>query len=116
MAYLALKYAVTAAIIVAIAETARRVTWLGAALAALPLTSLLAFVWLYLDGVPSHEIAQLSVEIVWLVLASLPLFIVFAWLLRSGYAFWSALGIAVGGTAVIYLFSVAIVRYFSHPL
>ena len=39
----------SALIIVAVSEVAKRSSLLGAALASLPLTSLLAFVWLYLD-------------------------------------------------------------------
>jgi hypothetical protein len=52
-----IKYAISAALIVAISELGKRSSWLGAALAAIPLTSLLAFVWLHAEGVGDGAIA-----------------------------------------------------------
>ena len=46
----ALKIVLSTAILVAVAELAKRSSFWAAALASLPLTSLLAFVWLYLDS------------------------------------------------------------------
>jgi hypothetical protein len=42
----AIKVAISALLIVAVTEISKRSTLLGAALASLPITSLLAFVWL----------------------------------------------------------------------
>ncbi len=50
MLYYALKIAISAFIIVAIAELAKRSSTLAALLAALPLTSLLAFIWMHVEG------------------------------------------------------------------
>jgi len=71
-------------------------------LASLPLTSLLAFVWLYLDTGNTQGIAALSHGIFWLVLASLPLFLVLPLLLRWGWPFWPALGGACAVTVAAY--------------
>jgi hypothetical protein len=90
----AVKVAVTAVVVVGVAELARRSSFWGAVLASLPLTSLLAFVWLYLDTGDSQAVASLSSSIFWLVLPSLPLFLVLPALLRSGWAFWPSLGAA----------------------
>jgi hypothetical protein len=89
---LAVKIAVTAAVVVAVAEIAKRSSLWGAVLASLPLTSLLAFVWLYVETGNTQSIASLSHSIFWLVLASLPLFLVLPLLLRSGWSFWPSLG------------------------
>ena len=46
MIYTILKVAISAALIVGISEIAKRSSFLGGLLASLPLTSLLAFIWL----------------------------------------------------------------------
>ena len=50
MLYYALKVIISAIVIVAIAEIAKRNTGLAALVASLPLTSLLAFIWLHIEG------------------------------------------------------------------
>jgi hypothetical protein len=91
---LALKVALTAVVVVAVSEIAKRSSLWGAVLASLPLTSLLAFVWIYLETGNAQSIAQLSQSIFWLVLASLPLFLALPFLLRYGWPFWPSLGVA----------------------
>ncbi len=97
-----IKVAVTATIIVAISEIAKRSSFWAALLASLPLTSLLAFVWIYLETGNTQAITALSHGIFWLVLASLPLFLVLPLLIRLGWAFWPSLAIACGITAGTY--------------
>jgi hypothetical protein len=97
------KIALTAVIVVAVSEIAKRSTFWGAALASLPLTSLLAFVWLYLDTGDSARVADLSQSILWLVVPSLTLFIVLPVLLRVGLAFWLSLSLACVATTAAYL-------------
>ena len=99
---LAAKVLVTALVVVAVSEIAKRSTLWGALLASLPLTSLLAFVWLYLDTGETQAIAALSQGIFWLVLASLPLFLLLPLLLRAGWPFWPSLGGACLVTAGAY--------------
>lgn len=98
----AAKVVITVAVAIAVSEIAKRSTFWGAVLASLPLTSLLAFVWIYLGTGNTENIASLSIGIFWLVLASLPLFLILPYLLRSGMAFWPAFGIACTVTVGIY--------------
>src|SRR5687767_4952261 len=102
----ALKIAITAAVVVAVSEIAKRSSVWGALIASLPLTSLLAFVWLYVDTRDVERVAALSQSIFWLVMPSLLLFLVLPWLLRSGWGFWSSLALASGATAAAYLAAV----------
>lgn len=74
MTYLVLKFAVTAGIVVGVSELSKRSVLWGGLLASLPLTSYLAFLWLYAETKDSAKIAALSKEILWLVLPSLILF------------------------------------------
>jgi len=50
MLYYALKVGISAFVIVAITEIAKRSSGFAALLAAIPLTSLLAFIWLHVEG------------------------------------------------------------------
>ena len=97
-----IKILLTAAVVVAVAEIAKRSTFWGAAVASLPLTSVLAFVWLYLDTGNTQRVADLSQSIFWLVLPSLTLFLVLPLMLRSGLGFWLSLAAACAATAVAY--------------
>lgn len=96
------KVLLTATVVVAVAEISKRATFWGAAIASLPLTSLLAFVWLYLDTGETQRVADLSQGIFWLVLPSLTLFILLPLLLRGGLGFWLSLGVSCAATAAAY--------------
>ena len=99
----AIKVGLTAIVVVAVAEIAKRSSLWGAVLASLPLTSLLAFVWLYFDTGDVGKVAALSQDIFWLALPSLPLFLVLPALLRHGWPFWPSLATACGVTVAAYL-------------
>ncbi|MGC2457820.1 MAG: DUF3147 family protein [Gallionellaceae bacterium] len=103
MLYYVLKVIVSALIIVAISEIAKRSTGFAALVASIPLTSLLAFVWLHMEASSPDQIADLSSQIFWLVLPSLLLFLLLSFLLRDGWAFWVSLGISVAATAGCYI-------------
>jgi hypothetical protein len=96
------KVVLTAVVVVTVAEIGKRSTLWGAAIASLPLTSLLAFMWLYIDTGNTLRVADLSLSIFWFVLPSLALFLVLPLLLRSGVSFWVSLGAACAATAVVY--------------
>lgn len=102
MWHYAIKIGLTAVLVVVVSEVAKRSTFWAAALASLPLTSLLAFVWLYLDTHDTARVAALSVDILWLVLPSLVLFVMFPLLLRAGWNFWLGLTTSCAATALAY--------------
>jgi hypothetical protein len=97
-----LKFFISAAVIVAVSEISKRSTFIGGLLASLPLTSLLAFMWLWRDTHDSAKLAALSTSIFWLVLPSPVLFVVLPVLLKRGIAFWPSLGISVVAMLVSY--------------
>jgi len=96
------KVVLTALVVVGISEIAKRSSFWAAALASLPLTSLLAFVWIYLESGDTQRIAALSHGVFWLVIPSLPLFLLLPALLRSGLGFWPSLAVSCVSTAVAY--------------
>src|SRR5262245_16709492 len=97
-----IKVAITAGVVVAVAEVAKRSSLWAALLASLPLTSVLAFIWLYRDTGSTARVAELSLGILWLILPSLVLFVVLPLLLRLGWGFWLSLGTASAATVVSY--------------
>lgn len=116
MIYYIIKIAVSALLILAISEIAKRHSGFAALVASLPLTSLLAFVWLHLESTPSVRIADLSMQIFWLVIPSLVLFIVFSFLIRQGMSFWASLAISVAATICSYLAFMPLLRRFGVSL
>jgi hypothetical protein len=97
-----LKVVVSALIVAAASELARRQAWFGALIASLPLTSMLAMIWLWRDGSEPARIADFATGVFWLVLPSQLLFIVMPWMLRNGFGFWSSLGAGCLATALAY--------------
>jgi len=110
MGFYAVKILVSAVLIVLISEITKRNTQFGALVASLPVTSLLSFIWLYLDTGDSARIAALSTSVFWLVLPSLVFFVVLPLALRAGWAFWSGLLAAILATVAGYGIMVPILR------
>ena len=110
MFFYALKIVVSALLIVSISELAKRHSGLAALLASLPLTSLLAIIWLYVDGVELDEIGNLSLQIFWLVLPSLIFFITFPLLLKQGLEFWLSMLLSCCSTITVYFVFLPILR------
>jgi len=102
MLYLIIKAGISGAIVAAVSEIARRHPGWGGLLASLPLTSLLAMIWLYRDSADAERVAQLSVSTIWFFIPSVPLFIALPALIRSGIGFWASMAIVVAGTLALY--------------
>jgi hypothetical protein len=100
--YLVIKAAISGVIVAAVSEIARRYPGWGGLVASLPLTSLLAMVWLYRDSSDAERVAELSVGTFWFFLPSIPLFLVLPALLRSGLSFWLSMAVSVIGTLALY--------------
>jgi len=116
MFYYALKVGISACVIVAIVEISKRSSGFAALLAALPLTSLLAFIWMHVEGAEPARIAGLSGQIFWLVLPSLILFLALPLLLKQGVGFWLSLAISVAATVLCYFSMLPILRKFGVSL
>jgi hypothetical protein len=96
------KVLVTALLVAAVSGLARRSTFLAALLAAVPLVSMLAMTWLYVETRDPLRVAALGESIFWLVLPSLAFFLVFPLLLRRGLGFGLSAGIALALTLVCF--------------
>jgi F0F1-type ATP synthase assembly protein I len=86
MGWLITKYLATAAVVVLVSEAAKRSDKLGGFIAALPLVTFLALVWLYVEKQPQARIANHAWYTFWYVVPTLPMFLAFPFLLpRLGF-------------------------------
>jgi hypothetical protein len=106
MLYLAIKAALSGVIIAIVSEVAQRRPGLGALIVSLPLVSILAIIWLWRDTGDVARIAAHAEATFWLVLPTLPMFLVFPALLRAGSGFWIALAASCILTVVLYLLTI----------
>lgn len=108
--YLA-KIAITATLIVVISEIAKRSTLVGAVLASIPLVSVLAMLWLYIETQDTTKVSTFATSVFWLILPSLALFITLPILLKQGVSFYPSIAISLGATIVCYYLMVSILRF-----
>ena len=109
MAWIVTKYQITAGLVVLISEVAKRSDKLGALIAALPLVTVLTLFWLYFEKQPSEKIANHAYYTFWYVIPTLPMFLVFPWLLGK-FGFWGAVGLNVLLTFTCFVVLAKLVR------
>ncbi len=111
--YLILKTLISAIIIVLVSEIAKRYTWTAAIIVSLPLTSLLAFVWLYWDTKDVQKVIDLSYSTIVMSLPSFIFFIVLPLLLKFKQNFIFAIIVSIISTAIAYAFFMFIIKKFN---
>lgn len=89
-------------LVATISEVTKRSAALGALLASLPIISVLAMTWIWLETKDTERIAVHSETTFWLVLPSLPMFLMLPILLRNGLHFFVALGVSCFVTIALY--------------
>lgn len=86
MTWIFTKYLITAGLVVIVSEAAKRSDRLGGVIAALPLVTILTLIWLYIERQPETKIANHAWYTFWYVLPTLPMFLLFPYLLpRIGF-------------------------------
>ena len=111
MAWIIAKYFLTAAVVVLVSEVAKRSDKLGGFVAALPLVTVLALIWLYVEKQPQEKIANHAWYTFWYVVPTLPMFLVFP-LLLPRIGFWPTLLVCVVITVLCFaLFALAVRRF-----
>lgn len=89
---------------------------LSALLIALPLTSLLAIIWMHQAGQTSQRLANHAEGTFWFVLPTLPMFLILPWMLRNGWGFWTALASNCMITVAFFWVTVITLRRFGIDL
>ena len=115
MLFIVMKYLTTAAIVVVVSELAKRSDKVGALVASLPLMTLLVLFWLYFEKQPNEKIANHAYYTFWYVIPTLPMFLVFPWLL-SKFGFVMAIIASVLLTLSCFAVWVYVLRYWGIEL
>ena len=111
MTWIITKYFLTAAVVVLVSEIAKRSDKLGGFIAALPLVTILALVWLYLENQPMEKISNHAWYTFWYVVPTLPMFLLFP-LLLPRIGFWpSLLACVIITIACFGLFTIVVRRF-----
>lgn len=109
--YVVVKILISAMIITAVSELAKRSTFAAAILVSLPLTSILAFSWIYWESRDAEKIAAMSYEVLWFVIPSLAFFLILPALLRFGVKFLPAMIVSSLLVAVLYAAMMWLLRF-----
>lgn len=111
MTYIFIKYLVTAALVVAVSEFAKTSDKLGGLIAALPLVTVLTLIWLFVEKQPESKIANHAYYTFWYVIPTLPMFLLFPYLLPK-WGFWPTLLACIAFTLVIfYVYAIALKQF-----
>ena len=116
MLLLIIKYAVTAFIIVAVSEVAKRADRLGAFLASLPLVTIMIMIWLYIENEKTEKISNHAYYTFWYALPTLPMFLLMPWMLNRGIHFWVSLGASILLTVICFVITAYIMKRFGVAL
>jgi hypothetical protein len=103
MTYYFIKLVMSAAVIVAVSETAKRSGYWGGVIASLPMVSILALTWLYLDTHDAAKVQSLARSTLWFVLPTLPFFLILPAMMQAGRGFWLSMVVAAVATAGCYM-------------
>jgi small-conductance mechanosensitive channel len=115
MAWIVIKYLITAGVVVLASEIAKRSDKLGGLIGALPLVTILALIWLHVEKQPEAKVANHAWYTLWYVIPTLPMFAVFPALLgRIG--FWPTLLACVLLTVACFGLFALLVRRFGIEL
>ena len=111
MSWVVTKYLLTAAVVVAVSEFAKRSDRLGGFVAALPLVTVLTLIWLHVERETEEKVSSHAWYTFWYVVPTLPMFLAFPTLLpRLG--FWPTLLACVALTVIcVGLFAIVARRF-----
>jgi hypothetical protein len=110
MTYYLLKLFFSAGVIVAVTEIAKRNNAAASIIHSLPMTSLVAFVWLYAETKDSALIGRHAFGTFWFVIPTLPMFLIMPWLIKKMGGFWPALSAGVALTIALYFLTMALLK------
>lgn len=99
-----LKYALSGLVIVAVTEVAKRSDRLGALIISLPLITIVSMIWIWYEAAAAdkvEKVANHAAYTFWYVIPTLPMFLLFPWMIRKGFGFWACMGASLALTAVL---------------
>jgi len=112
MTYFIIKTLITAIVVVSVSEIAKRSSLLAGLLVSIPLTSFLAFMWLYWETQDTQKVIDLSYSIIWMVIPSFTFFIILPLALKLNVSFLISMTLASISTALVYWFFIGLLNRF----
>jgi inner membrane protein involved in colicin E2 resistance len=106
------KVIISAVVIALASEVSKYNRLVAAIIISLPLTSLLTFIWIYLDTKDTQKITALSYDVFWLALISLIFFLIFPAFVKYGFSFWVSVCLSCIGLVGTYFLFVHVRSYF----
>ena len=97
------KVLISASVIALASELSKRSSFVAAITLALPLTSLLALIWIHFESPDKAKLAAISWDVFWLVPPSLAFFPCFAWLVMRDVHFWLSFLLSALVTVAVYV-------------
>jgi hypothetical protein len=111
MQYIIMKYLITAGVVVLVSEFAKRSDKLGGLVAALPMVTVLTLIWLYVEQQPTSKIANHAYYTFWYVLPTLPMFLLFPYLLpKIGFVF-TLISCVIFTILIFFLFALVVKQF-----
>lgn len=111
MQYIIMKYLITAGVVVLVSEIAKRSDKLGGLVAALPMVTVLTLIWLYVEQQPTSKIANHAYYTFWYVLPTLPMFLLFPYLLpKIGFVF-TLISCVIFTILIFFLFALVVKQF-----
>jgi hypothetical protein len=110
MRFLILKGLISGGLIVAISELAKRNNTVASIVHSLPLVSLLALIWLYAETRDTGLVGRHMFGTFWMVLPTLPMFLLVPSLLRRGYGFAVSLSMGLLMTVALYFLTLRLLK------
>lgn len=102
MIHLIFKALLSGIVIATVSELAKKNNLAASIVHSLPLTSLLAFLWLYSETKDAALVGRHAWGTFWFVLPTLPMFLLMPWLIQKLGGFWPALGSGIVLTIALY--------------
>jgi hypothetical protein len=110
MLMIVVKYLVTAGIVVAVSEIAKRTDKVGALIASLPMVTVMVMFWLWFEDQPTEKIANHAWYTFWYVIPTMPMFLLVPWMLQRGINFWLTMLAGMILTCCCFLLATVILR------
>ena len=101
--YLIVKTVLSALIIVVVSEIAKKYTLAAAIILSVPLTSLLALIWLFYDTRDIQKVVDLSLNTIVMTIPSIVFFIVLPLMLKLKYNFSFSILVSILSTSLTYI-------------
>ncbi|MDP1658845.1 MAG: DUF3147 family protein [Methylotenera sp.] len=111
MQYIIMKYLITAGVVVLVSEFAKRSDKLGGLIAALPMVTVLTLIWLYVEQQPTSKIANHAYYTFWYVLPTLPMFLLFPYLLPKIGFVYTLISCVIFTMLMFFLFALVVKQF-----